>query len=155
MKEKQVPPQLESLDSFSKLLDTRFRIPGTSIRFGFDFIIGLAPFVGDLLSFFLSAGLVLTMVKHGASGQVLARMILNVFLDTTIGSIPLLGDIFDLFYKSNRRNFHLLEKHYGDGAYQGSAWKVILPILIVLALLFVVMVWLIIKLIALIGDALF
>ncbi len=141
-------PELKGVDTFSKLLDTRFRIPGTNIRFGVDFIIGLVPYAGDLLSFLFSAGLVLTMARHGASGQVVAKMIGNIFLDTVVGSIPIVGDIFDLFYKSNRRNYHLLEKHYGEGAYEGSIWKVIIPILIALLVVFVLMIWLIVKLVA-------
>ncbi|GJM34342.1 MAG: hypothetical protein DHS20C18_33430 [Saprospiraceae bacterium] len=144
-----VPPELKGIDTFSKLLDTRFTIPGTSIRFGIDFLIGLVPFAGDLAGFLFSAGLVMTMARHGASGQVLAKMIGNVILDTVVGSIPFFGDIFDLFYKSNRRNYHLLEKHYGEGAYQGSVWKVVVPILLVLLLVFILVIWLVFKVFAL------
>ena len=119
------PPQLKSLDNFSKLLDSQFRIPGTKTTFGIDFIIGLVPYAGDLISFLFSGGLVLTMAKHGASGQVLARMLLNIVLDTVVGSVPLFGDIFDLYFKSNRRNYNLLKEHYGEGDYKGSIWLVI------------------------------
>lgn len=143
-----LPAELVPLDKFSKLLDSQFRIPGTSIRFGADFVIGLVPYAGDLISFLFSAGLVLTMARYGASGQLIARMLGNVVLDTTIGSIPLIGDIFDLFFKSNRRNFHLLEKHYGKGAYKGSIWKVIIPVLIILILLFILMIWFVIWVLA-------
>ena len=139
----QVPAQLQGLDKLSKLLDTSFRIPFTRIRFGVDFIVGLVPYAGDLLSFLFSGGLVITMARHGASGQVLAKMLGNIALDTVVGSVPILGDIFDLFFKANRRNFHLLEKHYGDGDYQGSAWGAVIPVLVVLVLLFVLMIWLV------------
>ena len=149
------PPELRGIDNFSKLLDSRFRIPGTSIRFGVDAIIGMVPYAGDLVSFLFSAGLVLTMARHGVSGQVLARMLFNIFLDTVVGSIPFLGDVFDLFYKSNRRNYHLLEKHYGEGAYQGSFWRVVLPVLLILVLLFILMIWLIIKVMALAWQLVF
>lgn len=142
------PAQLKGLDTYSKLLDTRFRIPGTSIRFGIDFIVGLIPFGGDILSFLFSAGLVLTMARHGVSGMVIGRMLWNVFLDTTVGSIPLAGDVFDLFYKANRRNYELLEKHYGEGAYQGSIWRIIIPVLIALVLIFILCIWLMVKLVA-------
>ncbi|MEL6925252.1 MAG: DUF4112 domain-containing protein [Bacteroidota bacterium] len=140
-------PQLAGIDRFSKLLDTQFRIPGTRLRFGLDFIIGLVPYAGDLFSFLISSGLVLTMVRHGASGQVVARMIGNIALDTTVGSIPIVGDAFDLVYKANRRNYKLLAKHYGEGAYQGSVWKVLIPVLIVLLLLFILMIWLVVRLV--------
>lgn len=141
--EPSVPAQLEGLDKFSKLLDTSFRIPFTNIRFGVDFVIGLVPYAGDLLSFLFSSGLVITMARHGVSSQVIAKMIWNVVLDTVVGSIPIIGDMFDLYYKANRRNFHLLEKHYGEGKYHGSFWRVVLPILMVLVLLFILMIWLV------------
>jgi len=139
------PPELKGLDNFSTLLDSQFRIPGTNTRFGVDFIIGLIPYVGDLISFLFSGGLVLTMAKHGASGQVLAKMLFNIVLDTVVGSVPLFGDIFDLYFKSNRRNYNLLKEHYGEGEYQGSMWRVVLPILMVLILLFVLMIWLVFR----------
>ncbi len=149
---KPVPAQLRGLDTYSKLLDSRFRIPGTNIRFGVDFIIGLVPFAGDILSFLFSSGLVLTMARHGVSGQVIGKMLGNIVLDTTVGSIPVFGDIFDLFYKSNRRNYHLLEKHYSEGKYEGSIWKVVIPVLIILVLLFVVCIWLMINLVQFVGG---
>jgi len=142
------PVQLQGLDNFSKLLDSQFRIPGTQTTFGIDFIIGLIPYAGDLISFLFSGGLVLTMAKHGASGQVLAKMLFNIALDTVVGSVPIFGDVFDLYFKSNRRNYNLLKEHYGEGDYQGSVWRVIIPILLVLVLLFVLMIWLVYKMAA-------
>ncbi len=139
------PAELQGIDTFSKLLDSQFRIPGTKTTFGLDFIIGLVPYAGDLISFLFSGGLVITMAKHGASGQVLAKMLLNIVLDTVVGSVPLFGDIFDLYFKSNRRNYNLLREHYGEGEYNGSIWRVVLPILFVLVLLFVLMIWLVFK----------
>ena len=139
------PVELQGLDTFSKLLDSQFRIPGTQTTFGLDFIIGLIPYAGDLISFMFSGGLVITMAKHGASGQVLAKMLLNIVLDTVVGSVPLFGDIFDLYFKSNRRNYNLLREHYGEGDYNGSIWRVVIPIFLVLILLFVLMIWLVFK----------
>lgn len=149
------PAELQGLDAFSKLLDSQFRIPGTNTTFGLDFIIGLVPYAGDLISFLFSGGLVLTMAKHGASGQVLAKMLLNIVLDTVVGSVPLFGDIFDLYFKSNRRNYYLLKKHYGEGEYSGSIWRVVLPILFILILLFVLMIWLVFKVAAFGWDLIF
>ena len=150
--EKTVPAQLRGLDTYSKLLDSKFRVPGTNIRFGADFIIGLVPFAGDILSFLFSSGLVLTMARHGVSGQVIGKMLWNVALDTVIGSVPFFGDIFDLFYKANRRNYHLLEKHYQEGVYQGSIWRVVIPVLIILAFLLFLCIWLMVKLAQVIGG---
>ncbi|MEM1323541.1 MAG: DUF4112 domain-containing protein [Bacteroidota bacterium] len=138
-------PELWGIDKFSELLDSKFRIPGTNVRFGIDFLIGLFPYVGDILGFLFSAGLVITIARHGASGQLVARMILNVLLDTVIGSIPLIGDLFDLAYKANRRNYNLLVEHYGEGEHQGSVWKVIIPILLVLLILLILLIILLTK----------
>ncbi len=150
-----VPEELKGLDNFSKLLDTRFRIPFTNLHFGLDFLIGLIPYGGDLFSFLFSGGLVITMAKHGVSGQVIAKMIWNIVLDTVVGTIPIFGDIFDLYFRSNRRNYYLLEQHYGEHKYQGSIWRVVIPVLLVLLLLLVLMIWLMIKVMAFGWDALF
>ena len=107
-----------------------------------DFLIGLVPYAGDLFSFLFSGGLVITMARYGVSGQVIGKMIWNIVLDTTVGMIPFFGDIFDLYFKSNRRNYLLLKKHYGEGKYDGSLWKVLLPVLVVLLLILFGMIWL-------------
>lgn len=138
-----LPDQLKGLDNFTKLLDTSFRIPGTKTRFGIDFLIGLIPYAGDVLSFLFSGGLIVTMAKHGVSGQVIGKMIWNVLLDTVVGSIPIFGDVFDLYFKANRRNFHLLKNHYGEGKYTGSIWRILIPVLIALTLVFILMLWLV------------
>lgn len=113
---------LKWLDSVSDLLDTRYRIPGTEIRFGADFLLGLIPGIGDAATFSISGLLVLVMARKGASGMVLFKMIGNIVLDVVVGTIPLVGDLFDLGYKANRRNLHLMEEHYREGKHQGSAW---------------------------------
>ena len=141
------PPQLQNLNALTKIMDSRFRIPGTNIRFGLDFLIGLVPYAGDIVSFLMSSGLVLVMVRHGASGMVVGKMLWNVFLDTTVGSIPVLGDIFDLQYKANRRNYYLLKEHYEEGRHTGSIWPVLIGVLLVLIAMFVLMLWLIWKLV--------
>jgi hypothetical protein len=75
-------------------------------------------------------------------------MVLNVLLDTIIGSIPILGDLFDMVYKSNMRNMRLMQEHYREGRHRGSAWKVILPVLVVLFLIIVGVMYLTYKLLA-------
>ncbi|MBX2929744.1 MAG: DUF4112 domain-containing protein [Saprospiraceae bacterium] len=106
----------------SELMDNRFRIPGTNIRFGLDSIVGVVPYVGDIAGFAVSGILVLVMVRYGASGMLVLRMLGNMTLDAVVGSVPVLGDIFDLQFKANRRNFRLLQAHYEEGKYKGSAW---------------------------------
>ena len=139
------PTKLKTLDTLTDLMDSKFRIPGTDIRFGLDFLVGLVPYAGDLLSFVFSGGLVVTMAKNGASGMVLVKMLWNIFLDATVGSIPIIGDLFDLTYKANRRNFNLLKEHYDEDKHTGSAWPVIIFVALVLGALFVLLVWLLVK----------
>lgn len=136
---------IKNIERYSELLDTKFRIPGTNIRFGFDFIIGLFPVVGDVLSFTLSGGLLMMMIRRGASGKALSLMILNIFLDATIGSIPLIGDLFDLFFKANKRNLNLFQAHFDEGKHEGSAWPVVLTVLLILFFLFFLTAYLAIK----------
>ena len=149
------PPQLKTLNSLTQIMDNRFTIPGTNIKFGLDFLIGLVPYAGDIVSFLMSSGLVLVMVRHGASGMLVTKMLGNIFLDTTVGSIPIIGDIFDLSYKSNRRNYHLLEEHYEEGKHGGSIWPVLIGVLIAIIAMFVLLIWIIYKVIAVTWDLIF
>lgn len=135
-------PQLAWVDGFGRLLDTRFRIPGTDLRFGLDFLIGLVPYAGDLLSLGLSGVMVATMARHGAGGMLIVKMLGNVALDALVGTVPFLGDVFDLFYKANVRNLHLMREHYGQGKHRGSAWPVVIGILIFILALFGGIAWL-------------
>ncbi|MEK7257499.1 MAG: DUF4112 domain-containing protein [Bacteroidota bacterium] len=128
-------PQLKSLDNFSTLLDSQFRIPGTNIRFGLDFLIGLIPYGGDVVTFIFSGLLVATMAKHGVGGKVAAMMLGNVLLDTLVGSVPVIGDLFDLGFKANRRNYRLLREHYHEGKHGGSALPIVLAVVLALVLM--------------------
>ena len=94
----------------SQLLDSRFQIPGTSIRIGLDSILGLIPGIGDMSSALLSAYVIFEAYKLGASQKTLWKMSLNVALDFLIGIIPIFGDAADVFFKANLRNMKLLKK---------------------------------------------
>lgn len=144
-----IPSKIKWLDTVSAFLDNKFRIPGTETRFGLDFLIGLIPGAGDVASLGISSVLVLTMVRYGASGRVILQMLWNIFLDTTVGAIPILGDIFDLYFKSNRRNFELLKVHYSEGIYQGNGLWIVLMVLVVLIAMFIGMIYLVAKVVAL------
>jgi len=111
---------LRGVEQIAKFLDSRFVIPGTNIRFGLDPILSLFPVLGDFVTFFISSALIYTMYNHGASGKVVIRMMLNATLDTIIGAVPVVGTIFDVFYRSNDRNVRLLKEHYFEGKHQGS-----------------------------------
>lgn len=102
---------LAEIEFIARLLDDRFRIPGTSIRFGLDGLLGLVPGVGDGATALVSLYVVYRAWSLGASGGVLGRMLLNILLDSTVGSVPVLGDVFDVAFKSNRRNLELLRRH--------------------------------------------
>src|SRR5687768_673905 len=133
--QKKIPPGLRNLNALARLMDAQFTIPGTSIRFGVDAVIGLVPGVGDFVSFLISSYMVSVAINNGASGFVLARMMLNVVIDALVGAIPILGDIFDVAFKANQRNMKLMQEHYTEGRHRGSAAKVIIPAVIVFLLL--------------------
>ncbi len=103
--------QLAHLELLADLLDSRFVIPGTNIRFGLDGVIGLVPVVGDLISALISFYLISQASRLGLSPWVKLRMVWNVALDTVVGAIPVLGDMFDVSYKSNRRNIALAKRY--------------------------------------------
>jgi hypothetical protein len=104
-------PSLERLRTLARLLDSAFQIPGTQYRFGMDALIGLVPGIGDAISAVFSMFIVFQAARLGASRATLTRMMGNVALDTLVGEIPLLGDLFDAGWKSNNRNLALLENH--------------------------------------------
>lgn len=139
--------QLRHLETLARWMDSRFKIPGTNIRFGLDALIGLVPGAGDLTTFGISGFMIVVMAQNGASGAVLAKMIVNVLIDTIIGSIPLLGDLFDVGFKSNTKNIRLMQEHYLEGRHRGGAWKVVLPVMLVFVILFGIVLWLAYKLV--------
>jgi hypothetical protein len=100
------------IDRLVKLLDDKYRVPGTNIRFGWDAIIGLVPGVGDLATTGLALVPVAVAWKSGASRWLLIRMLANVGIDATLGAIPLVGDVFDVFFKANRRNARLMKEFF-------------------------------------------
>jgi Domain of unknown function (DUF4112) len=105
------PARLQRLRSISRALDSAVGIPGTGYRFGLDALIGLVPGVGDAVGAIFSGYIVIQAAKLGASRSVITRMIANVAVDTIVGEIPLLGDLFDVAWKANTKNLALLEEH--------------------------------------------
>ena len=105
---------LERYRSLARTMDARFRIPGTPIRFGWDAILGLIPGIGDALGG-MSGGYGLWVAyRLGAPPVVLLRLLFNVGLDLTLGTVPLLGDLFDLGWRSNQRNLRLIEAWHAE-----------------------------------------
>jgi hypothetical protein len=104
----------QTLQRLEILLDEAFRIPGTGFRFGIDGIIGLVPGLGDVLAGLLSMIIPLAAWIRGVPYIALVRMAVNIGIGVLIGSIPFLGDIFDIAWKANRRNYQLMRRHLGE-----------------------------------------
>lgn len=100
-----------TLRSLEIILDEAFRIPGTSFRFGIDGIIGLVPGLGDVVAGLLSLVIPVAAWMRGVPYVTLVRMGLNLGIGVLVGSIPILGDVFDVAWKANRRNYRLLQLH--------------------------------------------
>lgn len=130
------------MESLARLMDSRFRIPGTNIRFGLDPLLGLVPGAGDFATLCVSGYMVTILARNGASNFIIARMALNILIDALLGSIPLVGDIFDVAFKANLRNVKLMREHYVEGRHQGGAWKIVVPVLGVLILALGALAWL-------------
>jgi hypothetical protein len=96
--------------TLARLLDSAVRVPGTGIRFGADAVIGLIPGLGDIGGAALAGYLVILAQRLGVPRAVVLRMLANVAVDTLGGTVPLIGDLFDVAYKSNLRNVALLER---------------------------------------------
>jgi Domain of unknown function (DUF4112) len=98
----------ENLDLLSHLLDDFIKIPGTPIRFGLDGIVGVIPGIGDLIGGIASCIIIVAAWVRGASYGVILRMLANVGIEVVVGSVPVLGDMFDIAWRANRRNYALL-----------------------------------------------
>lgn len=111
LEHKKTQNQLTRLDRYAQMLDSKFRIPGSQIHFGWDAIIGLIPVVGDVTSVFFSSVIIIEARKAKVPMTTIVKMLINVAVEVIVGSVPLLGDIFDVYWKANIRNVNLLKKH--------------------------------------------
>jgi hypothetical protein len=100
----------ERLHWLEVMLDEAFVVPGTSIRFGIDGIVGLIPGLGDVLAGLLSLIIPLAGWVRGVPYVTLLRMLANLAIGVLVGTIPIVGDAFDIFWKANRRNYRLLTR---------------------------------------------
>jgi hypothetical protein len=137
----------DALRRWAVLLDSAFRVPGTSFRFGLDAIIGLIPGVGDISTPAFAALILVQAVRARLPIVVQARMVLNAVLDMLLGLVPVVGDVADIGFKANLRNLALLERHARPGVPPAKSDYVFVTIsLIVLAFValapLVVLTWL-------------
>lgn len=102
---------LARLESLARILDSVVRIPGTDVRVGVDALLGVVPVLGDLASQLISGYLILEARRLGCSRWTIARMAANSTIDTVVGAIPIVGDVFDVMYRSNLKNIALLRRH--------------------------------------------
>jgi hypothetical protein len=102
--------QKKDLELLAILMDSQFKGP-FGIKFGLDGLVGLIPVVGDLFTGGVSVYIILRAYRLGCSAPVIMRMILNVALETIVGAVPLLGNFFDFFWKSNLKNIELLNEY--------------------------------------------
>jgi Domain of unknown function (DUF4112) len=142
----------ENLDLYAHFLDDCFNIPGTRIRLGLDGLIGLVPGLGDILAGIASSVLIVAAWIRGVPYVTLVRMLVNLGIAVVIGAVPIFGDIFDIAWQPNRRNYrlivrHLREPHRHTGkdyafllCLLGAILALLLTPVIVLLLLFVWMV---------------
>jgi hypothetical protein len=140
----------ENLDLFAHLLDDWFRLPFTPIRVGLDGLIGLIPGLGDILAGIASFVLVFAAWIRGVPYVTLLRMMVNIAIEVLIGSIPLFGDIFDIAWKANRRNYNLMTRHlrqphrhtWRDYAFLAILFAVVLAILAIpVIVLVLILLW--------------
>jgi len=138
-----------TLHGLEILLDEAFVLPGTGIRFGLDGIIGLIPGLGDVLAGLLSLIIPLAAWIRGVPYITLARMTANLGIGVLVGSIPLFGDIFDIAWKANRRNYRLLCRHLAAPRRHTSRdWAFLLLLAVALALVFAIPLALVVWLVA-------
>lgn len=102
--------QIARFEKFARFFDSQFEIPGTKIRFGWDAIIGLIPGVGDILTLIPQGYFLIEAIRLKVSKETFLRMLTNIVIDWAGGTIPLIGDIFDVAFKSNNLNARLLAK---------------------------------------------
>lgn len=133
------------------LMDKSIRLPG-GLRIGLDGLIGLIPGIGDATTSVISSWFLYNGYRKGLPLSVLLRMAFNILLDTAFGSIPIIGDIFDLFFRANIRNSQLIER------FQNSPEKTrrsSVTFIIIASLIFITILWGLILIVTTIAKLLF
>ncbi|NUS68036.1 MAG: DUF4112 domain-containing protein [Ensifer adhaerens] len=105
--------RLRRIRGLARLMDTTLRVPGTRIWLGADSVLGLIPGVGDFAAAAVGLLIIHEARRLGVPNDRLVKMLVNVGFDTVAGSVPVFGDVFDVYFKSNRRNLQLVLDHFG------------------------------------------
>jgi hypothetical protein len=105
--------RLDRLDRLSRLLDVAFTVPGTNVRFGAEAIMRLVPGIGDAAASALSCLILYEAHRLGVPRRLMIRMAGNVAIEAAAGAVPVIGDLFDVVFRANRRNVELLREHFG------------------------------------------
>ena len=105
--------RLRRMRGLARLMDTALRLPGTRVSLGADSILGLIPGIGDFAGAAISLFIINEARRLGVPKDKLLKMLLNVGVDTLAGSVPVIGDVFDVYFKSNRRNLAVVLDHFG------------------------------------------
>lgn len=135
--------RLDRLRTVARVMDTAIGVPGTRFRIGLDPLIGLVPGVGDTVGAAVSAWTIVEAARLGAPKPLLLRMAANVGVEMLVGTIPLLGDLFDAGWKANTRNLRLLELQVDRPvAARRAGTGFVIGLVVVLALLLAGLVWL-------------
>ena len=128
----------ENLDFLSHLLDDYFRVPGTTIRFGLDGIVGFIPGFGDIAGGVASCIIIVAAWMRGVSYVTITRMVVNVGIESVVGAVPILGNLFDIGWKANRRNYALLTGSLREPVRQTQkSWLFLAALCLTLALLLI------------------
>ena len=110
--DKSLQRDLNEMRRLSTLLDEAVKIPIVNYRVGLDALLGLVPIIGDFSGFAISSYIIFKAHNMGVPREKVSKMVFNSVVDVLVGSIPLVGDAFDLFWKSNKRNMKIVEQHF-------------------------------------------
>lgn len=106
--------RLKRISRLARVMDTAIRVPGIGVRFGADSLMGLIPGIGDAAGGLIGLFIINEARKLGLPRHKILQMVGNVGLDVAVGSVPLLGDVFDVYFKAHKRNANLILDHFPD-----------------------------------------
>jgi len=116
----QIEAAVARVEALARLMDSAVALPGSNVRFGLDAVLGLVPVLGDLVSQAISTYIIWEARQLGVSRWTLMRMFGNTLIDTVVGSVPVVGDAFDVAWRANLKNLALLKKELAKRGYTGS-----------------------------------